>query len=221
MSDTESTSSRRKILVAVVAIGIGSAAVGAGAFAAFSDTETSSDGLSTESLTLDTGTQTLSFTSNNIEPSDSGSSSVVLNSTGTMGGRLDVNLTDVINTDVESTGPEEDAENGTNVPLADELEIKMFVEEADGGSGTEGQFDPTYDYGLKADGTVAHGSGAELNFSDVSDYPVGTVYQTMSFADSGSTNKELYIKWKLPSSASNAVQRDKTELNFDLTLTQN
>lgn len=221
MSDTESPSSRRKMLVAVVAIGIGSAAVGAGAFAAFSDTEPSSDSLSTESLTLDKGTQTLSFTSNNIEPGDSGSSSVVLNSTGTMGGRLDVNLTDVINTDVESTTPEEDAEGGTNVPLADELEVKIFVEEADGGSGTEGQFDETYDYGLRANGTVAHGSGETLSYANVSQFTVGTVYQTMSFADSGSTNKELYIKWQLPSSASNAVQRDKTELNFDLTLTQN
>lgn len=221
MTETESTYDRRKILAALAAIGGGSAAVGAGTYAAFSDDETSSSDLSTESLTLDTGSQTLSFTTSNIEPNDSGSSSTVLQSTGTMGGRLDVALSGVTNTDVASTTPEEEAEDGTNVPLAEALEVKMWVEEATPGSGEEGVFDPQYDYGLKSDGTVAHGSGATLNFATVASFPVGDAYQTMTFADSSPTDKEFYVKWQLPDGATNAVQRDKTAMEFTLTLKQN
>lgn len=211
---------RRRALAAVATIGAGSAAVGASAFAAFSDSETGSDSLSTDSILLEKGTQTLSFQSSNIMPDDSGSSSVVLQSTGTAGGRLDIAISNVSNTDVESTGPEEDAENGTNVPLSEQLEVKMFVEEASPNSGSEGQFDRQYDYGLKSDGTVANGDSASLSFADVADYPVGTAYQTFTFADSSPTDKEFYVKWRLPQDATNAVQRDKTTIDFDLTLNQ-
>jgi predicted ribosomally synthesized peptide with SipW-like signal peptide len=220
MSETRFDLDRRETLAALATIGAGSAVLGAGTYAAFSDTESESESLSTDSITLDKGTQTLSFTSNNIEPGASGNSSVVLQSTGTAGGRLDVAISGVTNTDVESTTPEENAEDGTNVPLADALEVKMWVEEASPSNGSEGVFDPTYDYGLKADGTVAHGSGASLNFADVSDYPTGTAYQTTSFADSSATDKEFYVKWRLPSSATNAVQRDKSTIDFALTLNQ-
>jgi predicted ribosomally synthesized peptide with SipW-like signal peptide len=220
MSESRLDLGRRQLLGALAAIGAGSAAVGAGTYAAFSDTESSSGGLSTDSITLDTGTQTLSFTSNNIEPGVSGSSSVVLQSTGTAGGQLDVTISAVTNTDVESTTPEEEAEDGTNVPLADQLEVKMWVEDATPSDGSEGVFDPSYDYGLKSDGTVANGSGATLNFADLAEYPTGTAYQTMNFADSSGTDKEFYVKWRLPSSATNAVQRDETTVDFAFTLNQ-
>jgi predicted ribosomally synthesized peptide with SipW-like signal peptide len=221
MSGTQIALNRREALGALATIGAGSVAVGAGTFAAFSDTETSSDSLSTDSVVLDTGTQTLSFQSENIEPGDNGDSSVVLQSSGTAGGRLDIEISAVNNEDVESTAPEEEAEDGTNVPLADQLEVKMWVEEADGGNGTEGEFDSSYDYGLKSGGTVANGSGATLNFDAVSAYPTGDPYETMAFADSSATDKEFYVKWKLPQDATNAVQRDKTEVIFDLTLNSN
>lgn len=220
MSEKQIRVSRRGALVALASIGVGSAAAGAGTFAAFSDTESDSGSLSTESILLGKGTQTISFTSNKIEPGASGNSSVVLESTGTAGGRLDVTIADVVNTDEVATGPEETAEDGTNVPLADQLEVKMWVEEASPGSGTEGVFDPSYDYGLKSDGTVAHGSGATLNFADVSMYPLDSAYETMTVADSSPTDKEFYVKWQLPSGATNAVQRDTTEMQFDLTLNQ-
>ncbi|MFC6990031.1 TasA family protein [Haloplanus sp. GCM10025708] len=220
MSEDSHPLSRRKALAALTTIGVGSAAVGAGTFAAFSDTETSSSSLSTESITLDKGTQTLSFQSGSIEPGDSGSSSVVVTSTGTAGGQLSVAIASVDNTDVASTTPEEDAEGGTNVPLSEALEIKMWVEEASVSSGTEGQFDPSYDYGLKSDGSVANGSGASLSFAPVAQYPTTTSYSTATFADSSSTDKEFYVKWQLPQSATNAVQRDETTVNFDLTLNQ-
>lgn len=211
---------RRKLLGALAVIGGGSAVAGAGAFAAFGDTANTSDSLATESIVIDKGTQTLSFQSANILPGDSGSSSVVLQSSGTAGGRLDVAISDVVNTDVESTTPEEDAEGGSNVPLAAQLEVKMWVEEDPPSSGNEGVFDPQHDYGLKSDGTVANGSGATLDFADVADYPLDTAYQTMTFADSSPTDKEFYVKWRLPSGASDAVQRDKTEIQFALTLNQ-
>jgi len=220
MSTTQYNLDRRELLAALAAIGGGSAAISAGTYAAFSDTESSSDSIETDSILLDTGTQTLSFTTDNIEPGASGSSSVVLQSVGTAGGRLDVSIAGVTNTDVESTAPEEDAESGTNVPLADQLEVKMWVEEASPASGEEGSFDPSYDYGLKQDGTVANGSDASLSYADVATYPTGSAYQTMTFADSSSTDKEFFVKWQLPDGATNAVQRDKTTIDFDFTLNQ-
>lgn len=220
MSGSTLELTRRKLLGSLAAIGVGGAAVGAGTYAAFSDSVSTTDGLTTDSIVLQKGTQTLSFQSANVEPGDSGSSSIVLQSTGTAGGRLDAAISAVNDTDVESTGPEEDAEDGTNVPLSEQLEVKMWVEEATPSNGSEGVFDPQYDYGLKSDGTVAHGSGATLSFADVATYPVGTDYQTATFVDSSPTDKEFYVEWRLPSSATNAVQRDETTIDFSLTLTQ-
>lgn len=194
--------------------------MGTGTYAAFSDTETSSSGLETESITLDKGSQTLDFQSGSILPGDSGSSSVRLESTGSTGGRLDVTIADIVNEDVESTAPEEDAENGTNVPLSEALELKMWVEEPANTSGTDGQFDPAYDYGLKQDGSVAHGDTASLSFANAAQYPLGEVYRTASFADSGPSDKSFVVKWRLPQGATNAVQKDRSTVSFDLTLNQ-
>ena len=181
MSESSNSLPRRSVLTALASIGVGSVTVGAGTYAAFSDTETSSSGLTTESITLQKGSQTLDFTTGNILPGDSGSSSVRLESTGSTGGRLDVTIADITNTDVDSTTPEENAEDGTNVPLSEALELKMWVEQASSGSGTEGEFDPQYDYGLKQNGDVAHGDGASLSFANAAQYPLDTPYQTMSF----------------------------------------
>ncbi|PHQ38579.1 hypothetical protein DJ69_10825 [Halorubrum persicum] len=222
MSATQYNLDRRQLLGALAAIGGGSAAISAGTYATFSDTESSSDSIETDSIVLDTGSQTLSFTTNDIEPGASGSSSVVLESAGTAGGRLDVSIANVSNTDEVSTKPEEDAEaeaDEDSIPLADQLEVKMWVEEASPDSG-EGQFDDTSDYGLKEDGTVAHGDGATLNFADVSDFPSQPTYQTMTFADDSPTDKEFFVEWKLPQDATNAVQGDKTTIDFDFTLNQ-
>lgn len=218
MDESQTDTRRRGSMIGIALVTIGLAFTGVGTYALFSDTETNTPSLETESIDL-TNDTTLSFQTSNILPGDNGSGSVVLNTTGTSpGGDLNVSIGNVNDTDVVAVSSEEEDEDGTNVPLSAELEVKMWMEEADGGAGSSGSFDVAEDYGLHHNGSVIHGSGS-LAFADLDGFPVGSQYTTFNFT-SDSTDKEFYVEWQLPSATNNSVQRDRTEVQYNFTITQ-
>ncbi|WP_135806123.1 TasA family protein [Halorussus marinus] len=89
--------SRRKVLGGVLTVGAASAATGAGTMALFSDSEESNDN------TVQAGTLDLTIGGNNsstlsvsdIAPGDSGRTAIKVNNAGSLGGSLDVNVSDV------------------------------------------------------------------------------------------------------------------------------
>lgn len=212
--------SRRQVLAAVGSIGVGSAAVGAGTFAAFSDTEQSSgNDLTTGTLNLETGSpKTLSFQTGDIAPGDSGKSAVSLVNAGSVAGTLGINIAAV--TDSEGNTPESET---SGIALSEILELKMWTETNGGGSGTEGQYDSSYDTGIKSDGTVTS-SGSSLSFADADQFPTGT--GTTNRYDLGSLDgtDDFYVSWRLPSDGGdkdiNGVMDDTTTIDFEFHLTQ-
>lgn len=205
---------------ALASIGVGSAAAGAGTFAAFSDTESSTgNGLTTGTLNLKTGgSKTLSFTTSNIKPGDTGKSAVSLQNAGNVSGNLGVNISNV--TDGEGNTPESET---SGIALSEILELKMWVEPSGGGSGTAGSFDSNYDSGLKTDGTVASG-GSSYSFSDADQYPTGSGTSNRWSLGSLDQTYEFYVKWRLPSDGGdkdiNGVMDDSITLDFEFHLTQ-
>lgn len=138
MSDKKIAITRRRALTAVGTIGAGAAAAGAGTFAAFSDTETSTGELTAGTLDLSQD-NSLSFTTSEIKPGDSGSDFVTLEGTGSVDGNLSISVTSV--TSNESDG------NSDSGNLDDQVELQLWIDE-DQSSDVNGS-----DIGLNADGS--------------------------------------------------------------------
>ncbi|WP_435180332.1 TasA family protein [Halorussus sp. AFM4] len=93
--------SRRKVLGGLVTVGAASAATGAGTMALFSDSEQSTDN-TIQAGTLDLtvgGSNSSTLNVSNIAPGDSGRTAIQVNNAGSLGGSLDVNVSDVTPTD--------------------------------------------------------------------------------------------------------------------------
>lgn len=242
MVDTNIELDRRKTLVALAALAGGSATVGAGTYAAFSDemqTDDTDDSLTTGELTLDFNSNkngSLTLTTNELRPGDTGLESVTLQNTGSLDGTLGVTLNSIDNTDVSS--PDSEPSGGE---LSDALQMRMWVEPAgdsDANTALDGDSDEVI---LLPDGTTILAGNAssseqslktadEFYDTDVSSPASPTWDDTdsppMPTLDS-TQNYNLMLDWKIPENADNltdiddidAVQADESTFNFTFSLT--
>jgi len=197
--DSEASSlTRRQALTGIAAIGAGGTAAGAGTYAAFSDTATESDGLDAGTLNLTTGaTSSLSFTTNDIKPGDTGGDSADISPGGSLTGDLTVSgaLTGAAGKDGVAD-------------LGKYLEFEMWL---DAPSTADGSYE-SGDIGLLSDGTT--GSPA---YATVASYD-GTTWTDV--ITGMSSDWEFYVDWQLPSGTPNEAQGDGVTVDFDFTLNQ-
>lgn len=198
---TSRTTSSTVIVAAILAIVVSGAAIGAGTFALFSDTETESGSLDAGTLTLDTGTsQTLTFSSSNIKPTDTGNGFADLSPSGSLTGDLNVTT--------QSLGTTVGKDSSAN--LSDHVEFKVWLDE---NASDDGTYDSTPDIGLKSDGTTGSPAYATVSSYESTDW--GTVITGMS------NDWSIHIEWKFPSSATdNEAQGDAFTATFEFILEQ-
>ncbi|MEA5386388.1 TasA family protein [Haloarculaceae archaeon H-GB11] len=146
---------RRRALGALATIGAGSAAAGAGTFALFSDEETSNgNSLTAGTLDLQTGDESeISFKTDDVKPTQSGSSSVDLQKAGSIAGDLTIKVTSVSSKEnPEGTTPG-DGE------LDEQIKLNIWLGDS---SGTDTSFDSGSDTVLDSDGSEGTSENFEL-----------------------------------------------------------
>lgn len=194
---------RRRALIALGTVGVGSAAAGAGTYSAFSDSGTDSGSFSAGTLNLGVGdTQSLSFTTSDIKPGDSGSGYVDLVPSGSIDGNLTI---EVMNISV-SVG------NTDGMNLDEHLDLEIWLDE---GSSDDGSFDSTSDIGLQQGGTI--GSGTSSN--PIKDYNATTWTEAIAPMTNTWT---FHVSWSFADDSSNIndAQGDSVTIDFEFRLEQ-
>ena len=195
---------RRRGLAALATIGLGGAAAGAGTYAAFFDEENETGSKQAGTLVLDTGTsQSLTFTTSDIKPTDTGTAYADLAPSGSLTGDLTV--------DFGYTLMIGRADNGTT-NLDGQLEYKLWLHD---GSTDDRSYDGA-DIALLSDGTAD--SNSTPAFDTVSNYS-GTTWTDAITGMSGDWT--LHVEWRFPdASSNNDAQGDQVDSTFTFTLNQ-
>lgn len=207
---------RRRALAALGVIGAGSAAAGAGTFALFSDTESSSASLSAGTLDLTQSNTPLQFTASDIKPTDTGTASVTLSASGSIAGNLSVEVTNV-------TSNEEGGNSG-NGNLADQVELTLWIDEDQSGTGSA----DNNDVGLNSDGTFTS-AGNKGTAAYATDFD-GAVWDdtdgsSPTFIEGFSGPVDFVVEYEFvdgsgESFVNNDAQGDDLTVDFEFTLTQ-
>ena len=201
---------RRRALAGLATIGVGSAAAGAGTFAAFSGNDSASGGFTAGTLTLTTGETSLDFSAGNMEPGDSGSSSVTLNAGGTLAG--EANLTPELASVTSEAG---DAGSNNEGDLEDNLEFELWLDAPEGNNGTYDSNDD--DVGLRSGGANGGATTGSPSLDLVSNYQNNTWNDAI---ENMSTDKNwtFHVDWELPDTTGNKAQGDTLNATFNFTL---
>ena len=189
----------KKILASIFVIGILALAMGWGTYSLFSDTETSSGNTFTAgTLDLkvdgkDDPTVSVYFTESNIKPGDSGSKTIALSNSGTIGGTAKVHIKNVANT--EEANPEPETDTTEPGDLGKYLVLKIWYD-------VEGD-------GFEADDLIVTDEVNDLN----------SVKTNLGALGAGLT-RDVKIDWELPSGVGNDILGDKVTFDIEFILEQ-
>jgi len=194
-------------------LGVAAAAAGAGTYAAFSDTEESNDNsLSAGTLDLTAGdTNTISFTSSDIKPTDDGTADLDLNNSGSVNGDLSIEVSSVKSTEGDDTDSETNTDTNDGGELDDQLEIALWL----GEGGSDDNTMDSSDVALESDPSTSTGSKV---FDTAANYD-GASWSNVITDFSGPVT--FNVEWKFPDqNNNNAAQGDDLTVDFTFDLVQ-